>query len=196
VENNVVDARGLACPEPVVNTKRALDSLASGEIITIVDNEIARDNILRFAESQCLQAKVEQKENDFYIRLTKGGVVVGMHPELATAGHQVLLITANTLGRGSEELGRVLMQSLFYTLVEREGAFRHIILMNSGVQLACEGSPVLNHLWQLERRGVEILACGTCLDYYGLKAKLSAGKVSNMYAIMEHLAGAVKVLSL
>ncbi|MGB9886073.1 MAG: sulfurtransferase-like selenium metabolism protein YedF [Moorellales bacterium] len=191
----VVDARGLACPEPVLNTKQALEAVAEGVVVTIVDSEVARDNVVKFARSQGCRTEVERRGTDYYIRISRSGLT-----ELAQQANpalvEVLLITGAVLGRGDDELGRLLMHSFLGTLAQAEHLPRKILLLNSGVKLACEGSPVLDSLLALEGRGVEICACGTCLDYYGLKDSLCVGSVTNMYSVVETLAEAEKVIHL
>lgn len=189
-----VDARGLACPQPVINTKKALEALKDGgEVVTIVDNEVARDNVVKLARSLDCAVEVEQRGTDYYIHIRKEGVPatqLSLHPG------QVILITADSLGRGSQELGELLMRNFLQTLAEGEVIPRRLLFINSGVKLCCEGSPALASLLSLEQRGVEILSCGTCLDYYQLKEKLCVGSITNMYTIMEHLLAAEKVITL
>jgi selenium metabolism protein YedF len=108
----------------------------------------------------------------------------------------VVFIESDSIGRGSEELGKVLMRSFLHTLAEAEFKPAKLIMVNSGVKLACEGSEVLEDLHQLSRQGAEILSCGTCLDYFGLKTKLQVGRISNMYEILSSLAQAGKVLKM
>lgn len=187
-----LDVRGVACPGPVISTKKALEEMEQGELITIVDNEVARDNVVRFAQSLNYAVEVEEKEGTYHIHITKEGMVT--QDTNLTKG-LVYLITSDQVGRGDGELGALLMRSLVYTLTESETAPGTIIFMNAGVKLACEGSPVLTDLINLEKKGTEIWACGTCLDFYRLKEKLCVGTVSNMYAIVERLNTAAKVIS-
>jgi selenium metabolism protein YedF len=107
-----------------------------------------------------------------------------------------VFIDADSLGRGSEELGKILIRSFLQTLEQSEAQPQKIILINSGVKLACEGSEVLEDLQEFSLKGVEILSCGTCLDYFGIKKKLMVGKVSNMYEILNSLASAGKVVKI
>jgi len=100
------------------------------------------------------------------------------------------------MGRGSSELGESLIKSFFYALVESENIPQTLIFINSGVMLTCENSPVLEHLMTVEKRGVEILSCGTCLDYYKVKEKLCVGRITNMYTILDKMNQADKVISL
>ena len=91
------------------------------------------------------------------------------------------------MGKGSEELGKILMKSFVYTLTEATPYPSTLVFFNSGVYLTCEGSEVLEDLRKLEAEGVEIISCGTCLDYYEIKDKLKVGEISNMYTIYEKL---------
>lgn len=191
----IVDARGLACPQPVVNTKKALEEIKEGTLVTIVDNEVARDNVMKFAQSQGLRAEVEERGTDYYIRISRGEIT-DLPKQVSPVLDQVLLISSATLGRGDDELGRLLMQSFLATLAQADSLPKKILLINGGVKLACEGSPVLASLLALEQKGVEIASCGTCLDFYRLKEKLCVGSVTNMYSIVEALAGAQKVINL
>ena len=183
-----VDARGLACPQPVIATKRALDSLDAGTVTTIVDNAVAKENVMKFARASHCDVSVSENGGLYTLVITKGDG--GSPPPAATAakaGSQVFLMTRDTLGHGSEELGAVLMKSFFFTMTELEPPPRAVLFLNGGVRLTLRGSPVLEHIRNLEGRGVEIISCGTCLDYFGLKDELAAGSIGNMYTIMELL---------
>lgn len=188
-----MDARGQTCPIPVVWTKKALKEMAGGVLTTIVDNETARDNVVALAREMNCQVAVERKENDYYVRIVPN--VAKGQAALEQQG-MTILFGADQLGRGSEELGRVLMKSFIYTLQETNPLPAVLLFINSGVLLTTEGSPVLETLQNLEALGVEILSCGTCLDYYGLKDKLAVGRITNMYTILEKLNCASKVLTL
>jgi len=189
-----VDARGLSCPSPVVMTKQALDSLADGTVTAVVDDRTALENIVRLARSLAYGVEVEEQAGEYYIHIEKGKM--GPAASLTQIEQTVLLVTSSVLGKGSEELGQTLLKNFFYTLTQIEGAVNTVILMNSGVFLAVEGSEVLEYLTALEHSGVEVLSCGTCLDYYRVKDKLMAGKVTNMYSALEILAAAPKVITL
>lgn len=111
-------------------------------------------------------------------------------------GNTVIFITSAELGRGSAELGAILMKNFMYALIENKELPCSMLFINSGVQLTCENSPVLEHLMNLREQGVEILSCGTCLDYFKLKEKLCVGQVTNIYTILERINKAAKVISL
>ena len=193
-----VDARGLDCPKPVIQTKKALEKLKEGSLVTVVDNAIAKENVSKLAKSMNLHYNVAEKNGYFYIDIFKGEE---MGPEILgeekpTLNDLVILMGKDKLGEGSDELGEVLIQGYFYTLTEVEPFPKAILFVNSGVNLTVEDSPVIDHLRTLESKGVEVLSCGTCLDYFGLKEKLGVGGVSNMYTIVETMNGAKNTISL
>jgi len=196
--SKIVDARGLACPQPVILTRKALQE--SDAVTTIVDNETARGNVSRMAARQGYQVKVEEREDGIYLHLTKEEKPVeamASQPVAAPAsGPLVLTVPGDIMGRGDQELGGILVRAFFHTLSEVEPLPDTIIFFNSGVKLVVEGSPVVEDLQALKAQGVEILACGTCLGHYELKDRVAVGEVSNMYTIAETLLGAGKVVSL
>lgn len=192
---NQLDVRGMECPQPVILTKKELKKTDVTAVVTIVDNEVARDNVIRFAKNANYEVEVEQKDENYYIRICKR-MTPEMETTLQTSSELVYVILGDKLGRGEDELGNVLMRSFFYSLAESEIKPGTLVFMNSGVNLVSEGSAVLSELMALEKNGTEILACGTCLDYYKLKEKLCVGSVSNMYAILERLNTATKVITL
>ena len=195
-----VDARGLACPQPVILTRRAMQE--GGPVVTIVDNETAQRNVTRMAEKAGATVTAEARVDGIYLTIS-GGETPAEEPvscETGTApagGPLVLVVSSEYMGRGEhEELGTVLVRGFFHTLGEVEPIPGTIIFFNSGVKLTVEGSPVVEDLQALSERGVEILACGTCLDYYNLQDKLAVGQVSNMYTIAETMLRAGKVVNL
>lgn len=193
VMENRVDARGKACPQPVICTKKALEKLESNNfLITIVDNEVAKDNVIKYAKSLECAVEVQQKKRDYYIKITKQDEV---ESQLDTRTNHVVLLASARLGEGDDKLGDLLMKTFLYTLAQFNDLPAAVVMINSGVKLAVEGSPMLEHLMELKQKGVEILACGTCLDYFNLKDKLCVGDISNMYTILECLMGADKTLS-
>jgi len=187
-----IDARGELCPKPVIMTKKALDNLEKGTITTIVDNEVAKENVSKLATSMGLEFRVSQtKDNEFYIHINKGeGVVEAINDKINLSKDLTIAIGSNKMGNGEEELGKILMKSFIYTVKETAPYPANMLFYNTGVYLTCEGSPVLDELKALTEEGVEILSCGTCLDYYHLKEKLEVGGVSNMYSIYEKMKNA------
>jgi len=192
-----IDCRGLSCPQPVIETKKTLEGMREGIIEVIVDNTAAKENVSRFARSQGCQVESAEKGGIFHLKITKGDVRTdaGISEGSDLKKQVVLLITSDQIGMGSEELGRTLMKAFLYTLTESSPKPETLIFMNSGVKLAIEGSPVLESLDKLEREGVNLLVCGTCLNYFEVKDKLKAGKVSNMYEIAETMLKAGQVIA-
>jgi selenium metabolism protein YedF len=191
-----VDARGLACPQPVLMTKEALEGIEEGIITVLVDNVASKENVKRFAQRMGCTVDILDKEGVFELRIVKGFTCeiprVQEEPEETQEG-PVVLITLDKLGE-EEELGLILMKGFISTLREASRCPSKILFMNTGVFLTIEDSPVLEPLKELEERGVEIYSCGTCLDYFGLKDKLAVGHITNMYDTVENLTGAELVV--
>lgn len=185
-----VDARGLNCPQPVIATKRALDSIAAGTVTTIVDNAVAKENVAKFAAANHCVVTITEQGDHFILTITKGGSgrETGKSVESAPAsdtGSHIFLITREMMGHGSDELGAVLMKSFFVTMVEKEPLPQAVLFLNGGVKLTLAGSPVIDHLRTLASKGVTIMSCGTCLDYFQEKDRLAIGGITNMYTIMD-----------
>lgn len=194
-----IDCRGLECPQPVILTRKAMAETEA--VTTIVDNDTAKMNVSRMASKQGYSVEVQEKDDGIYLHLSKVGAVPEEETAPASAavgpgGPTVVLIPSNGLGRGDEELGRILIRSFLHTLDEVEPLPATMVFINAGVKLTVEGSPVVEDLQALEQRGVDILACGTCLGHFGLKEKIAVGEISNMYTISETLLGAGNVIAL
>jgi len=187
-----VDARGLPCPRPVIETKKALKEIEEGSITVIVDRPEASENVQRFAKSQGCKVKVSQKEGIFRIAISK----TQSTKDEAKKHDVVVFITGEHLGTGDEIPCKKLMKSFLETLCNSEAKPAKIILMNSAVKLAAEGSDVLEALQLLEEQGVQILSCGACVDYYQLNNVLRAGKINNMYDAIQSLMSAEKVIKI
>lgn len=196
--SKTVDARGLACPQPVILTRNALKE--TDVVTTIVDNDTAQHNVTRMAESSGCSVKVEKKEDGIYLHITRESTPQGeaaAQQETHSTGRPLVLVIPNEfMGRGDDELGHVLIRGFFHALGELESLPDTIIFFNSGVKLTVEGSPVLEDVQSLSQRGVEILSCGTCLVHFDLKEKLAVGEVSNMYTIAETMLNAARMVSL
>ena len=188
-----INCRGLSCPQPVIRTKQALEELKEEEFTLIVDNPASRDNVERFVQSQGCSVRVEQKGQDFYLHIQKG--CCGIETKLASKAEKVVIyINSNVLGIGDESLGSILMKAFLKTLLDLAPKPSRFIFINSGVRLTSEGSEVLDTLNAFSEKDVEILSCGTCLDFYGLKEKLKVGIISNMYDITQSLLEADRLI--
>ena len=98
------------------------------------------------------------------------------------------------MGLGNDELGATLMKGFIYAVSQLDELPKTMLFYNGGAKLTVEGSASLEDLKSLQAQGVEILTCGTCLNFYGLSDKLAVGEVTNMYAIVEKLNGASHIV--
>jgi selenium metabolism protein YedF len=188
-----IDLKGMNCPLPVIETKRLVESRKVPELNVVLDNGPSRENVTRYLESQGYCVSVESDQGDTAVlHATKAEGAEAISVE--TGKKVLVLIDGATVGRGDDLLGAVLMKSFLHTLKEIEPRPWRLIFINAGVKLAAEGSDLLNVLNELEGIGVEILSCGTCLDFFRLKEKLVAGKVTNMYDIVTSLVSATNVI--
>lgn len=201
METIKVDAMGLACPLPVVRTIKALEALTGPAAVeTHVDNEIAVQNLTRLAEGKGFPVCSEKRaEGHFVVTMEadKPAAQEGSAPAVCIPdrrGNTVVAVTSDVMGQGSEELGQTLMKGFLYALSQQDELPKTILFYNGGARLTTEGSLSLEDLRNMEAQGVQILTCGTCLNYYGLTEKLAVGGVTNMYSIVELLTGADKVI--
>ena len=196
----VVDAIGDACPLPIVKTKNVIKEMKSSATIEVlVDNEIAVQNLTKMAKITGHPVSSKKLEENKYL-VTMEVTVAGEAQEPAQApaeaeavtctpdarkGNKVIVISANQMGSGSEELGKTLLKGFIYAVTQQDELPKTMLFYNSGVYMTCEDSPSLEDLKSLEAQGVNIMSCGTCLNYYGLSEQLMVGSVTNMYDIVE-----------
>lgn len=212
MDEQILDCRGLACPKPVLETKEAIEAVPEGEEITlvvIVDNEAARGNVTRFAESQGCEVKVIAEpdgEYKLFIRRGKGYKKTPVDISCPAQGTQIprntlgerseaVVFKSDTMGHGDHDLGRTLVDAFCHTLLELKPPPGVMVFYNRGVYLATSGSVVLDALKEFESRGTRILVCGTCLRHYGIEDSLEVGEVSNMFEILESLRSVDRVLT-
>ena len=196
----ILDARGMACPLPVVNAKKAAESLHPGDTLIVrVDNEIAVQNLQRFAQHMGFTAAGEKvSESEFTVTMVIGGEAKA-EPEIAcnldTRKKGMLVVLSGcTMGTGDERLGKALMKAFVFALTKQDVLPETILCYNTGAYLTTDGADTLEDLKLLESEGVTILTCGTCLDFYGLKEKLAVGGVTNMYDIVERMESAQTIV--
>ncbi|MDP8221399.1 MAG: sulfurtransferase-like selenium metabolism protein YedF [Candidatus Stygibacter frigidus] len=186
----VIDARGLDCPKPVLRTKKALEQGGFDKLEILVDNKAARDNVSSFLEKSGHKIdQVKETIGDFtiYATIKKAENKVPEQNEAASTAGKTVFISSDSLGIGSDDLGRKLMKAFTYTLTELDTPPNRLLFMNSGVYLCLNDSDSLHNLKILAERGTDILVCGTCLNFFKVTDKLAIGKVSNMYDIADHL---------
>lgn len=182
---NIIDCKGLKCPQPVINTKKYFDSIEEGIATIVVDNEIAKNNIFKFAQSNGFNSEASEKDGFYHIQITKESCSC---KEINFDKKKLIIVIGNDkLGLGDDVLGTTLMKSYMYALSESDNIPSDILFLNGGVNLTTEGSDCVESIVTLKERGVNILSCGTCLDFYGLKEKLVVGEITNMYTIVEKM---------
>ena len=199
----IIDCKGMACPLPVVNAKKAAEELNAGDVLTVlVDNEIAVQNLTRFAEHKGFVVSGEKKaEKEYAVVMQISGSTaetareedVACVPDSRRKGMLVVL-SANVMGTGDPKLGTSLMKAFVFALTKQDQLPDTILCYNTGAYLTCEGADTLEDLKLMESEGVTVLTCGTCLDFYGLKEKLGVGGVTNMYDIVERMENAAQII--
>lgn len=191
-----VNAMGDACPIPVVKTKNAIKEMnGAGVVETLVDNEIAVQNLTKMANQKGYAVKSEKLgENAYKVTMTVGDAAPAEEAdepvvcEIPAKSKKVVVVISNAqMGSGNDELGTALMKGFIYALGQQETLPKTILFYNGGASIPCEGSVSLEDLKSMEAQGVEILTCGTCLNFYGLTEKLAVGNVTNMYVIAEKM---------
>ena len=199
-----IDARGLACPAPVLMVKEAVEKDHLDAVEVLVDNEAARENVSRYLGYQRFSVSTMPEGNDFKISARREGDAPEaiQEPEIsckAAAEHTqkiMVLIATDRLGFGDDELGRKLVISFIKTLKEMENELWRLVLVNNGVKLTIADSPVLEDLMAYEKEGLTILVCGTCLTHFDLLEAKKVGVTTNMLDIVTAMQLADKVISI
>lgn len=201
-----IDALKKACPMPVIMAKKEMDQ-GETQFIVAVDNKIAVENLKKLASNQAFKIEVEEKDDNFYVSFFKedGKKVDKKQDEQVEKDSEekrnrkenyAIFVGKDYIGEGDHTLGRSLIQMFFYTLLESEELPDSILFMNAGVKLTVEDDQCIEHLHKLQEKGVEIIVCGTCLNFYQLAEQLQVGTVSNMYDIVSKMQAAEKVITL
>ena len=197
--SKIVDAKGKACPMPVIMAKKEIDGGCTAFIVE-VDNETAVKNLQKLAESQGYTTAVSGEEGNYQVAFSADAAAIEAVAAAGKAqpqsGDWALFVGKEIIGAGSDELGGNLMRMFFYTLSQGDDLPKWILFMNGGVKLPVHNEQIAGHLRELSSKGVEILVCGTCLNFYHLAEQLQVGTVSNMYEIVERMKQAGKVISL
>ncbi len=194
-----IDAKGKNCPMPVIMAKKEID--AGVKFFEIeVDNKIAVENLKKLANSQGFTTSVEEDNSNFKVNFSNGceeceevlAKVEGKKP----LGNWTIFVNKEIIGTGDDELGKSLMKMFIYTISEGDDLPKSILFMNGGVKVPTLNDQAIEHLKVLQDKGVELLVCGACLNFYGLEEKLEVGRVSNMYDITNAMKDASKVITI
>ncbi|WP_295091818.1 sulfurtransferase-like selenium metabolism protein YedF [uncultured Catenibacterium sp.] len=187
-----LDARGLECPLPVVKTKELLKE-SSETVEVVVDNETAVENLKKFAKVKGYDAVSNKVNEDYHVVISSGEQVVEEKKADNILKGQIVVLSSDSLG-SDKKLGKILMKSFIFALTKQDAFPETILFYNEGVKITTQESDTLNDLLFLESEGVEIVNCGTCLDFFKLKDDLKVGSITNMYDIVERMEKAEKVI--
>lgn len=196
-----VNCKGILCPMPLIETKKAIkESVIGDEIQVDVDNDTSFNNVSHFLN-----------DNGFVFNYTKEALVYHINfvvndlktntEELkinekskSNLGNYVIVLDKDVMGSGDSDLGKLLLKGFINTIEQLDTLPKEIICYNSGVTLAIKGSDTALSLKKIENKGVKIMLCGTCLDFYSLKDNIEVGSVTNMLYIAEKLSGDLKIV--
>jgi len=200
----IVDTKGQLCPAPLIATKRALKEIAIGDsFIVLTDNQTSFNNLSRFLKDNNTDFQYSETGGVWSLTITKSNADLintkaGSYCEPAIAhleqGNFIVVISSDKMGDGNEELGSLLINNFIRALKDLDLLPRKIVFYNKGVTLVTKSSPVIDHLADLEKMGVELLLCATCVNFYKLEDQMGAGILSNMYVIAEAMASAGNIV--
>ena len=189
-----LDMRQHQCPYPVVQTRKAMLDTPGTALNVLVGDDVARDNISRLAESMSYAVDIDETDGGFSLQLKPENKRQATEEASPVSGATVVFITADTMGKGDDELGRILMKNYLFTLTEMETVPDKMLLVNAAVKLACEGSDTLEALDKIACMGVDIASCGLCLEFFELKDQLQVGRTTNMLEVAESLQTAGRII--
>ena len=200
----IVDTKGQLCPAPLIAAKKALKETAGGEsFLLLTDNKTSFDNLSRFLKDNKAEFEISESCGVRTLTITKkNGVEADIKAEEYCApvishfekGNYVVAITSDKMGEGDAELGHLLIGNFLKALKDLDKLPEHIVFYNKGVTLAANDSEFIEHIKDLEKMGVEIHLCGTCVNYYKLESRIEVGTLSNMFSIAEIMASAGNVV--
>ena len=200
----IVDTRGERCPKPIIETKKAIRETEQGERIRILtDNRTSYKNISRFLNDNGLSFTVEENDGVWTFELSNENSGISLtraedYCEIplgnTTAGNYAVAVSSEIMGQGDDNLGRRLMKSFFDALSCLDNLPSVIVFYNAGVKLVEEGSEVVDILREMEKKGVEIILCGTCVDHFRLEGRYGAGRSGDMFQIMQKLSSSSNVI--
>jgi selenium metabolism protein YedF len=196
----LIDARGQGCPKPVMLAEEALSRIGEGIVEVLVDNEDSALNVSGFAAQNGMFAETRREGKDWKVRIVKGytcetGLETGMQSVEPKAEKKSILLVIGTdvMGR-EEELGKTLMKAFFETMKVYKQLPHTIFLLNTGVNLATIEADIVGLLKEIEKMGVEIYSCGTCLTKYNLESELKVGHRGTMNIVVEGMQDFEKVV--
>lgn len=190
-----VNAIGQTCPIPVIMTKNALKEITEGSIEVSIDNKISKENIEKFSKEMGFSFTTREENGIFFIQINKTiNEALSNSSTFNDENNTIIVIASDKMGDGETALGETLMKGFIYTLTEMESLPKAILFYNKGVFLTASNETTIKDLRILEERGVEILSCGACLNFYHLENNIAVGSITNMYNIIEKQMKANKVI--
>ena len=190
-----VNAIGQTCPIPVIMTKNALKEITEGSIEVSIDNKISKENIEKFSKEMGFSFNTREENGIFFIQINKTiNEALSNSSTSNDKNNTIIVIASDKMGDGETALGETLMKGFIYTLTEMESLPKAILFYNKGVFLTASNETTIKDLRILEERGVEILSCGACLNFYHLENNIAVGSITNMYNIIEKQMKANKVI--
>jgi len=201
-----LDMTGKPCPIPVITAKKELEDNSIEGVTVLVDNIIAVQNLEKMARGMGYSFKYEEQGENFMVEIIKNQsgaedkATESVEPASASCMPSnegvTVLITSNQIGRGNEELGKILIKGFLFSMTELPVPPKAVIFMNSGVHLVAEGSNTVEDLRTLSAKGTKVLSCGTCLNFYSLMDKVAVGEVTDMFGIVSLLSSAARLITL
>lgn len=188
-----IDCRNWLCPKPVIEVRKILLAAPQSPLCVLVEDDVARENLQRLAASLGWQVEERRSAGSAaleFIPATTAAAAAGTSSSATT----VVLVTAATMGSGNDELGRILLRNFLLTLAELEIPPATIYFINDGVKLTVAGSDTIEILQKLADLGIDLAACGLCLDFFKLREKVAVGRITNMLDIVQGMANAGSVL--
>ena len=189
-----IDCRGFSYLRIIREIKKYFNSIGEGEAVILVNTELGRSNVIRYAIHKGYQLGQENEENKFHIKVEKRGCLQAEEEENIFS----ILITSDKIGygHGDEELGKILMNEYFESINECDKLPEEILFLNSGVKLFDKDSKTLEDIRMLHKKGVEILINDTSLDYYDLRKDVTFGDIANMYDMVITMKKSKKLIKL
>lgn len=189
-----IDAGGKQCPIPVIMAKKELEA-GEQDVEIIVDGPTQVGNLERLGDALGRKATSEPFGDKFLVKFANGETIKGA--QVAEADTYAVFFNTNAIGTNNSELGGNLAKMAIFTLSESERVPSYVLFMNEGVKLPAGDEPqIIENLNTLIEKGTQVLVCGTCLNFYGIKDDLKVGTVSNMYDILGAMQEVSKVIKL
>jgi selenium metabolism protein YedF len=206
-----IDLRGLACPQPVLKAKAILDDKAVDCLTALVDDDVTVQNLDRLCKYFQASFSCVPLVNGFQITISrKNDITISANAPTAkiersvsqttsqskeTEADTIIFLAKDTFGQGDADFSRTLTNVFLQTILQAGHPIQAILLANTGVKLMASDSPCLKVFEDFQKQGTEVLACGLCVEFYGLSGQIPKTQITNMFAIVEYMFAAKKIVS-